>query len=101
MSLSGARSVTGPTSLKIVGQGVVGVHGAGVVTLVMTSESSGLPGVPGCVAPRRALQRVDDQVDGRAALAHDVAARDAGGDAAATSPANRVALRMASSAVSS
>src|SRR5438067_671678 len=44
---------TEPKSLKIVGHGVAGVHGAGAVTLVMTSEFSVLARVVG-LSPRAA-----------------------------------------------
>ncbi len=51
MSLGERRSVATAVSEKIVGHGVASVHGAGVVTSVMTSDASGTPGWPGVAAP--------------------------------------------------
>ena len=56
-------SDTRPTSLKIVGQGEAGAHGAGVVTFVMTSENSVPPNLPR--AALRRLQLIDHQEHGR------------------------------------
>src|SRR5262249_19106332 len=52
ISFNGARSITCPLSPKIVGHGLVGEHGNGCVTLVITSETRLLDGVPGVAAPR-------------------------------------------------
>ena len=38
-SFSGARRKARPVSLKIVGHGLVGLHGAGAVTIVWTSDN--------------------------------------------------------------
>jgi len=46
------RIVASPLSPKIVGHGASAVHGAGVDTLVITSEVSVLDGCPGDVLPR-------------------------------------------------
>src|SRR5689334_8950083 len=51
MSFGDRRSVTLPLSLKIVGHGVVALHGAGVVTYVMTSDSRNPASVPAVEPP--------------------------------------------------
>ena len=52
MFFSGARRITDPLSPKIVGHGVAGVHGVGLVTLVITSEISVFVAAPGVGPPR-------------------------------------------------
>src|SRR5262249_53920451 len=55
ISFSDARSVTCPLSPKIVGHGLVGEHGNGCVTLVMTSEKRVSDSGNGVAAPRMAF----------------------------------------------
>ena len=68
-------------SPKTVGQGLMAVHGSGAGTSVMTSEDTTLLADLRVDSAGNSLQAVHDEIDRRASLAHDVAARGgAGGD---------------------
>src|SRR5690349_13820071 len=92
-SFSGARSVTEPVSSKTVGHGFADEHGAGVVALVMTSDSrfevAWVTDDPPRTAPSVSITRYTGELPSRTTSPHEV------NPATTTArPARRMTLRM-------